>query len=107
MSTKISECERLVDRIDDEFIDPTKAQVESTKPGKIMESTALGVALWAHHTGGSGPILVDMRMPGLKRELKKLAGFGLGAHTTTYQGVTYKFVKTKNSSSTDSNLSSL
>ncbi|KAK8149946.1 hypothetical protein MY1884_001362 [Beauveria asiatica] len=70
---------------------------------EILKSSKVG--LWAHSVSQES-VVVNMRMPGIRRFLSRLADMGLNV-AADYQGVRYKFVKTNLDSRTTSPSSSL
>ncbi|KAM0744163.1 hypothetical protein ACQRIT_001477 [Beauveria bassiana] len=57
---------------------------------EIIKTSKMG--LWAH-SAVQESVVINMRMPGIKRFLRNLAEMGVGV-TAEYQGVLYKFVPT-------------
>lgn len=64
-----------------------------TTPHKIMGSIESGVALAAVSLTGND-LEINMRLPGIKKELDKLVDKGIGA-TLEYQGAKFMFVECK------------
>ncbi|PQK14980.1 hypothetical protein BB8028_0005g04980 [Beauveria bassiana] len=70
---------------------------------EIMKTSKMG--LWAQ-SAVQESVVINMRMPGIKRFLRNLAEMGVGV-TAEYQGVLYKFVPTNLESRATSPCSSL
>ncbi|KAK0125628.1 hypothetical protein ONS96_009465 [Cadophora gregata f. sp. sojae] len=104
MSNLIKECEDLVDDgIPNEF-----KEADATMIGKKPEVLVKWgpVTLCGQHTG-PGYKSINLRLPGLKQWLRKLASSGIGP-ADEYQAVRYKFIdNTRSDTDSDSSVSSL
>jgi hypothetical protein len=65
----------------------------TTQPGKILQASTVTVALWAQVVEGEDRN-IDMRMPGITRVLKNLAGNGLG-WAEKHNRVRFRFISSK------------
>lgn len=98
MADFIRDARELVDMIPVQFHQDYHALVTGD-PDKIMEIFGK-IALWAETMSGDS-CLVNMRMPGIKRTLERLADQGPG-HSAGLDGVMCRFVSRKFLSSSPS-----
>ena len=97
MADFIKDAKSIVSRgLDDEFGQPGGSNstiIESSVPSLVCASESLKVALHGQSLSGS-PKTVVMLMPGLKRELQRLAELGSG-HDAVVGGIKWKFMARK------------